>query len=131
VITTALVLLAGCGGSSGSAAKAALAPTPTAGSTAQLPTTGPSGSAECEALVASTAAAVASYPEVTVAHSDFCRSLDISTKLTKADVATATKICDVASRIGYAASVLNVTVLGAENVELAISVKGQPCVGEP
>lgn len=123
------VVLAGCGGSSGS--------------TAETPVAAPSSTAPSQAgavddcgggagVIAAITAALKSYPSVTgVDTSGGCGSLDIATSLTKADVATATLICEGASTIAYAQSLKNVTVTGAANVELAISVKGQPCVGEP
>lgn len=127
----AALALAGCGGSSGPTADKPVA-TPT--STAPSPTATTATTDDCgpgPGVVAAITAMLTAYPGSTVDTSAGCGSLDISTTLTKADVATAQKICEAASTIAYAGSVKNVTVTGAANVELAISVKGQPCLGEP
>ena len=120
--------LAGCGGSSASTAQkpaappASLVPSPTAATDNCGPGPG---------VLTAVTAALTTYPGVKLDTSGGCGSLDISTALTKADVATAQKICEAASTIAYAGAVKNVTVTGAGAVELAISIKGQPCVGEP
>lgn len=125
----ALLLLAGCAGSKSPSVKA---PAPAASSPTPSATSGQTSvTNNCAGVVAATTSALASYPDVGVAGSDECRSLDITTKLTKADVATAQKICEAASAIGYAGSILNVNVNGVKNVELSISVKGARCIGEP
>jgi hypothetical protein len=125
--------LAGCGGSSGSAgASPKTTPTSSAPSPTTAAATGTTdGCGPGVGVVDAVTSALKSYPGVTIDTSGGCGSLDISTGLTKADVATATKICEAASAIAYAGTVKNVTVTGAASVELAISVKGQPCVGEP
>ncbi len=125
----ALLVLAGCAGSKSPSVKA---PAPAASSPTPSATSGQTSvTNNCAGVVAATTSALASYPDVGVAGSDECRSLDITTKLTKADVATAQKICEAASAIGYAGSILNVNVNGLKNVELSISVKGARCIGEP
>lgn len=130
----ALLVLAGCAGSKSPSAKVP-APAPAASSPTPSATSGQTAvTNNCAGVVAATTSALASYPDVGVADSDECRSLDITTKLTKADVATAQKICEAASTIGYAGSILNVNVNGVngvKNVELSISVKGARCIGEP
>ena len=120
--------LAGCGGSSHSAAKQ---PVVTSSAAAPSSTAATSDCGPGPGVLTAVTAALKTYPGVTLDTNGGCGSLDISTSLTKADVATATKICDAASTIAYAGTVKNVTVTGASAVELAISVKGQSCVGEP
>jgi ABC-type glycerol-3-phosphate transport system substrate-binding protein len=128
--------LAGCGGSSGSTAEKAAATT-TSTAPSPSPTALPASAGTTDdcgpgtGVVEAVTAALSTYPGVTIETSGGCGSLDISTALTKSDVPTAVKICDAASTIAYAGSVKNVTVTGAADVELAISIKGQPCVGEP
>ncbi len=128
------IALAGCGASSDPTVQKdapspiSLAPSPTS------PTAPTAATDDCgpgAGVLSAVTATLTTYPGVNLDTSGGCGSLDISTALTKADVTTAQKICEAASTIAYAGAVKNVTVTGAANVELAISVKGQPCVGEP
>ena len=125
------IALAGCGASSDPTVQKD-APSPT--SLAPSPASPIAATDDCgpgAGVLSAVTAALTTYPGVKLDTSGGCGSLDISTALTKADVTTAQKICEAASTIAYAGAVKNVTVTGAANVELAISVKGQPCVGEP
>jgi hypothetical protein len=61
-----------------------------------------------------------------------CTQVSVETSLTRADVATATTICEDAVKVAYVGNVSSVTVTGADKHELAAGEKGMDgCIGEP
>lgn len=59
-----------------------------------------------------------------------CSLLNISTSLADDAVAAALDICDRAAEVGYSSGVSSISVVSKSNRELAIGVKGSPCIGE-
>jgi hypothetical protein len=45
-------------------------------------------------------------------------------------VPLAQQICDSAAEVAFVGSIDSITVVAASGQELAIGVKGQPCIGE-
>ena len=54
--------------------------------------------------------------------------ITIATGFTEVGDPKAIALCEAAGKVGYAAGAKSVTVLGAENKEIAISIKGQSCI---
>lgn len=60
-----------------------------------------------------------------------CHDATIVTTLDPGDSATGLAICDSAAEVAYTGDISSITVLAANNKELAIGIKGQECIGEP
>jgi hypothetical protein len=60
-----------------------------------------------------------------------CHDATIVTSLGPADSAKGLAICDSAAEVAYTGDISSITVLAANNRELAIGIRGQPCIGEP
>ena len=60
-----------------------------------------------------------------------CTIVTVHSTLTDSDFATAVTICDAAATVGYVGDTNSVAVTGASGRELAVGVKGAPCIGEP
>lgn len=150
VATVAMVgalAVAGCGsaGTSAPAQTAAAAPgagTPGAASSAAPSSTPDSGAAAgsagsgagtCGEGTAALVKQQLTQPEiVSITTEGGCHDATIVTTLAATDVAKALAICDAAAAIAYpAGDISSVTVTGANDKELSISVKGQECIGEP
>lgn len=133
----AAMAIAGCsgGGSVQSPASSTGSPAPAAGTAAApaagTPATG-SGSGDCgEATAVLVAQHLARADVVSVTTEGGCHDATIVTSLQPGDSATGLAICDSAAEVAYAGDISSITVLAANNKELAIGIKGQPCIGEP
>jgi hypothetical protein len=140
----AAMAIAGCGGGTSTqspasstaspAPAAATAATPAAGSPATgaaTPASG-SGSGDCGEAVAVLVAQHLARPDVvSVTTEGGCHDATIVTSLAPGDSATGLAICDSAAEVAYAGDISSITVLAANNKELAIGIKGQECIGEP
>jgi hypothetical protein len=60
-----------------------------------------------------------------------CHDATIVTSLGPSDSAKGLAICDSAAEVAYTGDTSSITVLAANNKELAIGIKDQPCIGEP
>jgi hypothetical protein len=131
------VAIAGCGGGSSiqSPASSTASPAPAAptapASAAATAATG-SGSGDCgEATAALVAKHLARADVVSVTTEGGCHDATIVTSLDPSDSATGLAICDSAAEVAYAGDISSITVLAANNKELAIGIKDQQCIGEP
>jgi hypothetical protein len=71
-------------------------------------------------------------PDVTsVDATGACTLVILHSTLTDSDIGTAVTICDAAATVGYVGDTNSVKVTGASSKELAVGVKGAPCIGEP
>jgi hypothetical protein len=133
----AAMAIAGCGGGSStpSPASSTASSAPAAGTSsapaAGTPATG-SGSGDCgEATAVLVAKHLARADVVSVTTEGGCHDATIVTSLDPGDSATGLAICDSAAKVAYAGDISSITVLAANNKELAIGIKGQECIGEP
>ncbi len=130
--------IAGCGGGSGSTqspSSSTASPAPGAAGSpapaAATPATG-SGSGDCgEATAALVAQHLARPDVVSVTTEGGCHDATIVTSLDPSDSATGLAICDSAAEVAYTGDISSITVLAANDKELAIGIKGQQCIGEP
>jgi hypothetical protein len=136
-VLTAMVL-AGCGGAAGAtqAPAPSAAPTSAASAAASAPAGtdagSSSGAGSCGEATAALVRQHLTAPEiVSITTEGGCHDTTIVTTLAASDFAKAQAICESAAVIAYAGDLLSVTVTGANNKELAIGIKGQPCIGEP
>ena len=60
-----------------------------------------------------------------------CHDATIVTSLGASESATGLAICDSAAEVAYTGDISSITVLAADSKELAIGIKGAPCIGEP
>ena len=133
VLACALVL-AGCGGSSASAAPATAAPEATTAATAPAgaASTDPGSGGDADTCGAATAVLVqkglTSPAVVRVSSEAGCGDAWIETTLAASMGKEAVAICEAAALIAYAGDMSSVTVTGVDDVELAISIKGQDCL---
>jgi len=122
--------IAGCGGGSSSTQS----PSPSAASSAPAAgsaTTG-TGSGSCGEATAALVKQHLTRPDVvSVTTEGGCHDATIVTSLGPTDSATGLAICDSAADVAYAGDISSITVLAANNKELAIGIEGQPCIGEP
>jgi len=71
-------------------------------------------------------------PEVTaIDATGACTLITLHSTLTDNDFGTAVTICEAAATVGYVGDTNSVAVTGASGKELAVGVKGAPCIGEP
>ncbi len=133
----AAMAIAGCGGGGSvqSPASSTASPAPAA-ATAAAPAAGTpasgSGSGDCgEATAVLVAQQLARADVVSVTTEGGCHDATIVTTLGPGDSATGLAICDSAAEVAYAGDLSSITVLAANNKELAIGIKGQECIGEP
>lgn len=121
--------IAGCGGGSSTQTPSSSPASPApAASTAASGT----GSGSCgEATAALVKQHLARPDVVSVTTEGGCHDATIVTSLDPSDSATGLAICDSAAEVAYTGDLSSVTVLAANNKELAIGIKGQPCIGEP
>jgi hypothetical protein len=132
-----LVAVAACGGAAGTASPAAsqalasVAPASTAPIASSAAGAG-AGAGSCgEATALLVKQHLTSPDVVSVTTEGGCHDTTIVTSLGDSDAAKALAICDSAAVIAYAGDLSSVTVTGASTKELAIGIKGQPCIGEP
>jgi hypothetical protein len=125
----AAMAIAGCGG--GSSTPSPASSTASSAPAAGTPATG-SGSGDCgEATAVLVAKHLARADVVSVTTEGGCHDATIVTSLDPGDSATGLAICDSAAEVAYAGDISSITVLAANNKELAIGIKGQECIGEP
>jgi hypothetical protein len=129
---------AACSSSSSSAATAAATPTtspattaastPAQSATDTSPGTPAAGGGECG--TASTAAGTVLTGNSDVKSFEIGAGCDvtITTGLSSVGDPKAINLCDAAGKVAYLVGAKSVTVLGVGNTELAIGVKGQPCI---
>lgn len=126
----AAMAVASCGGSGATQAPAASTASP-APATEAATTTG-AGSGDCgEATAALVKQHLAQPAVVSVTTEGGCHDATITTSLGASDSATGLAICDSAAEVAYTGDISSITVLAADNKELAIGIKGAPCIGEP
>ncbi len=124
------IAIASCsGGGSGTQAPSSspASPAPAASTAASG-----AGSGSCgEATAALVKQHLARPDVVSVTTEGGCHDATIVTNLGPGDSATGQAICDSAAEVAYAGDISSITVLAANTKELAIGIKGQPCIGEP
>jgi hypothetical protein len=127
-----VIAVAACGGASGTASPA---PSQAPASAAPAATAAGASGADSGSCGEATALLVkqhlTSTAIVSVTTEGGCHDTTIVTSLGDSDAAKALAICDSAAEIAYAGDLSSVTVTGASSKELAIGIKGQPCIGEP
>ncbi len=128
--------LAGCGGSVATAAPATAGPeassAPTAPTDAASTDPGSGAGSDCGGETAALVQKGLTSPAVIrVSVEGGCHDAWVETTLDKSTVGEALTICDAASRIAYGPDISSITVTGKEDVELAIGIMGQDCIGEP
>ncbi len=130
LVAVGSMAIAGCGGgnsSTQSPSSSAASPAPVAASA-----TAGTGSGSCgEATAALVKQHLARPDVVSVTTEGGCHDATIVTSLGPGDSATGLAICDSAADVAYTGDISSITVLAANNKELAIGIKGQPCIGEP
>jgi hypothetical protein len=123
------IAIAGCGGGSStqSPSSSTASPAPAAATAA----TG-AGAGSCgEATAALVKKHLARPDVVSVTTEGGCHDATIVTSLGPSDSVKGLAICDSAAEVAYAGDISSITVLAANNKELAIGIKDQPCIGEP
>ena len=130
-----VMTIAGCGGGSSStqspsSSTASSIPASSISATASAATGAGSGSCG-EATAALLKQHLARPDVVSVTTEGGCHDATIVTSLGPSDSATGLAICDSAATVAYAGDISSITVLAANTKELAIGIKGQPCIGEP
>ncbi len=133
------MVVAGCGGSSGTQAAPAdtSTPVPAAETTAsETPSTEPmatgAATGDCgEATAVLIAQHLARPDVVSVTTEGGCRDALIITTLDASDWQTGLAICESAEETAYAGDIYSITVLAADETELAIGIKEASCIGEP
>jgi hypothetical protein len=144
-----LALAAGCGSDDTPSAAPSATPTATTpaatasgsgsatGSAAGSATAGPgtgTGTDECGGAAAAVQAAVGTMTGVTgVTVIGQCTTVSVATTLSPgaAGAAAAKQVCEKAGPPAYQAGVGSVSVVTADNTELAVGIKGAPCLSEP
>ena len=133
------MVVAGCG----SGGTSTPAQTTAASSSAAAPSSAPESSAAAgsagtgagtcgEGTAALVKQQVTQAEIVSITTEGGCHDVTIVTTLAAVDVAKAVAICEAAAAIAYpAGDISSVTVTGANDKELSIGIKGQPCIGEP
>ena len=129
--------IAGCGGGGSTPSPASGSPSPASAAASQAPaagtaTTGADSGSCGEATAALVKQHLARPDVVSVTTEGGCHDALIVTSLEPTDWAKGQAICDSAAEVAYAAGdISSITVLAASTRELAIGIKGAPCVGEP
>ena len=124
------VAIAGCGGS-GTQSPSANTATPAPAAATATAATG-AGSGDCgEATAALINKHLARADVVSVTTEGGCHDALIVTTLQASDSKTGLAICDSAAEVAYTGDISSITVLAANDKELAIGIKGAPCIGEP
>jgi hypothetical protein len=121
------VAFVGCGSDAPSAGKVTTAPTTIA---APAVTSASGGDCGADAV----AAVTAKETDAAVTKIDIiggCSMVNITTSLANDGVSAALDICDRAAEVAYIGKVSSVSVESGAGKELAIGVKGSPCIGEP
>jgi hypothetical protein len=125
--------LAGCGGGSTPAPLATAATPSAAASTAPAggsTGTGAGGDSCGATTVALLKTLLTQAGIVSISNDGGCHDATIVTTLT--DSTKGLAICDAAAQVAYASGdISSITVTGANDKELSIGIKGQPCIGEP
>jgi hypothetical protein len=130
VLTTGMLIvsvpaLSACGSSSSTST-----PPTTAATTHPAANTSSAGD-PCADVINAVKAKV-SRPDVkSVDATGACTIVTVHSSLTDSDFATAVTICEAAATVGYVGDTNSVAVTGASGRELAVGVKGAPCIGEP
>ena len=131
---TAAMIIAGCGAgtSATDTPTAASAPPAVASVAASADPGSGAGTGDCGEATAALVKAQVTAPEIiSVTTEGGCHDATIVTSLAASETAKALEICDAAAVIAYAGDLSSVTVSGAGDKEMAIGIKGQPCIGEP
>lgn len=132
VVSAMAVAGCGAGGSTQPLASSTAAPTTAASvpSAAGSAGTGP-GDDSCGATtVALLKTHLTQAGIVSISNDGGCHDAAIVTSLT--DSTKGLAICKAAAEVAYAAGdISSITVTGANDKELSIGIKGQPCIGEP
>lgn len=121
--------IASCGGSGSTQPPVSSTASPAPATEAA--TTG-AGSGDCgEATAALVKQHLTQPAVVSVTTEGGCHDATIATSLGASDSATGLAICDSAAEVAYTGDISSITVLAADNTELAIGIKGASCIGEP
>lgn len=147
LVSCGTFVLAGCGSDSPAASNATAAPSTSPAITTVIATDAasttlaagatttsgaPTGPRDCGGNVVNKVAENETGHDVTKLEIiGGCSMLNISTSLADDGVAAALDICDRAAEVGYSSGVSSISVVSSSNRELAIGVKGSPCIGEP
>jgi hypothetical protein len=107
-------------------------------STVSLPTVTPtvvpsSAPGGCDPALAAAVLDHLKHPDVQVSIDGGCHDLAITTNLTGAPldmVPLAQQLCDSAAEVAFVGTIDSITVTAASGQELALGVRGQPCIGE-
>lgn len=125
------IAIAGCGGSGSTEAPSVATAPPVAAPTEGTVATG-AASGDCgEATAVLVAQHLARPDVVSVTTEGGCRDALIVTTLDASDWQTGLAICESAEETAYAGDLLSITVLAADETELAIGIKDASCIGEP
>lgn len=121
--------IAGCGGSVSTEAPpvSTASPVPAAEPVATGAASGDCG----EATAVLVAQHLARPDVVSVTTEGGCRDALIVTTLDASDWQTGLAICESAEETAYAGDIYSITVLAADETELAIGIKDASCIGEP
>lgn len=129
--------IASCGGGGstqppGPGAESPAPATAAATTAASAAATTGTGSGDCGEATAALVKQHLTQPAVVSVTTDGgCHDATIATSLGASDSATGLAICDSAAEVAYTGDISSITVLAADNKELAIGIKGAPCIGEP
>jgi len=121
VLVGGLLAASGCGGT---------AKTPT-GPTGAPPTTAAAASGECGGVIDKVRQAVAKLPTTSIGSVAACTTIVINTDLENTDLSTGQQLCDAAAAVAYTGVTSSVTIQAKSGKELAIGLKGSPCISEP
>lgn len=127
---SSLVLL-GCGSDAKSATDSSV-PT-TAGPAATSAATGATAAGgECGAdVVAKVTAQVKSDAVTKIKIIGGCSLVNITTSLANDGISAALDMCDQAAEVAYVGNVSGISVQASSGKEIALGVKGSPCIGAP
>ena len=127
-----------CSASNSSAASAAPPPTsssptttlatPAQSTTDTSPAATAAGGGECGTASAAAGTVLTGQADVKSFEIGAGCDVTISTSLSAVGDPKAISLCDAAGKVAYLVGAKSVTVLGVGNTELAIGIKGQPCV---
>jgi hypothetical protein len=120
--------LAACGSDSKSGSNAAPSTTIEPSTVTTVSATGSDG---CGDVVSTLTQRVTSKAVTKIQVIGGCSLVNISTSLANDGIAAALDICDQAAAVVYVGSVKGVSVVSSSNKEIALGIKGSPCMGAP
>jgi hypothetical protein len=134
-----LVATAGCGGSATSSPAPATGPAATSPAAAPATDVPSSGAPSADAGVGGCPGALATTIKDHVGSSAVsaiqiiggCTMASIETSLARTDAKAGLDICDKAAEVAYTDDVNSISVESGDGKELAVGIKGAPCIGEP